>query len=204
MTEKTICTISGMMAYITGNNLLNPDKKIFIFNGDPRATGPAATLNSEFMRGASNANKSVRSIYLEGFRNTESFLVDNQDPLVNPNINRRVYDEYKGTVDWYLEAEIVVLVSTQYNWMVSNQLLKGFNKFSSIGANEPSCVKKDLALIVTGQGTDFAAIEEWYASLQRHLGYKDLGKIICPNVTEGEEVKKTEAYAAAYALGQTI
>lgn len=204
MTEKTICTVSGQMAYLTGNNLSSPDKKIFIFNGDPRATGPAATLNAEFMRGASNANKGVRSIYLEGFRNTESYLVDNDDPLVNPNIPSRVYDEFAGTLKWYLEADIVVLVSTQYNWMVSNQLLKGFNKFSAVGANSPENVKKDIALIVTGQGEDFSAIEAWYESLQKHLGYKDLGKIIVPNVTEAADVKASDAFAAAYALGQTI
>ena len=63
---------------------------------------------------------------------------------------------------------------------------------------------KDSVLIMAAEGTGFAETEYWYDHLEKHIGWKSLGKILCGHVTQPGDIEGKKELQDAYDLGQSI
>ncbi len=54
------------------------------------------------------------------------------------------------------------------------------------------------------EGTGFEESEHWYDHLEKHIGWKSIGKILCGNVTQPGDTEGKKELEEAYILGKSI
>lgn len=179
-------------------------KKIIILNGSPRKTGNTAALTAEFTKGAEEAGNTVTEFFLGsmnihgckgcfgGGKNTDS-------PCVQKDDMDKIYPVYR-------EADIVVLATPLYYWTISGQLKAAFDRLFAVAECDPDYrnPKKESVLIMAAEGHGFEESEYWYDRLEKHLGWKSLGKILCGGVMAVGDIKGKQELRDAYELGRTI
>lgn len=157
-------------------------KKIVILNGSPRKNGNTSALIAEFKKGAEISGNTVTEFFLDsmningckgcccGGKNTES-------PCVQKDDMEKIYPVYK-------EADIVVLASPLYYWTISGQLKCAFDRLFAVAECNPDYSNpiKDSVLIMAAEGNGFEESLYWYNNLEKHLGWKSLGKVLCGGV----------------------
>lgn len=110
----------------------------------------------------------------------------------------------------YKEADIVVLASPLYYWSISGQLKCAFDRLFAVAECDANYrnPKKDSILIMAAEGYGFEESEYWYNRLEKHLGWKSLGKVLCGGVMAVGDIDTTEEgkekLEEAYKLGLTI
>ena len=104
------------------------------------------------------------------------------------------------------EADIVVLASPLYSWFISGFLKNAFNRLFAAAENDPNYrnPKKESVLIMAAQGIGFEESEHWYDHLEKHIGWKSLGKVFCGYVTQPGDTKGKSELKEAYELGKSI
>ena len=82
------------------------------------------------------------------------------------------------------EADIVVLATPLYYWTISGQLKSTFNRLFAVAECDPNYrnPKKESALIMAAEGYGFEETLYWYDRLEKHLGWKSIGKVLCGGV----------------------
>lgn len=60
------------------------------------------------------------------------------------------------------------------------------------------------AFIQAAEGAGFEESELWYDHLERHVGWKSLGKVLCGRVTQPGDMKGNPKLQEAYALGKSV
>ncbi|MCH5188513.1 MAG: flavodoxin family protein [Oscillospiraceae bacterium] len=179
-------------------------KKIVILNGSPRKNGNTSALTAEFTRGAKEAGNQVVEFFLDemsingckgcfcGGKNPDS-------PCVQKDDMDKIYPVYK-------EADIVVLATPLYYWTVSGQLKTAFDRLFAIAECDPDYrnPKKESILIMAAEGYGFEESEYWYDRLEKHLGWKSLGKVLCGGVMAVGDIKDKKELSDAYELGKSI
>ena len=179
-------------------------KKIVILNGSPRKNGNTSALTAEFTRGAKEAGNQVVEFFLDemsingckgcfcGGKNPDS-------PCVQKDDMDKIYPVYK-------EADIVVLATPLYYWTVSGQLKTAFDRLFAIAECDPDYrnPKKESILIMAAEGYGFEESEYWYDRLEKHLGWKSLGKVLCGGVMAVGDIKDKKELCDAYELGKSI
>lgn len=63
---------------------------------------------------------------------------------------------------------------------------------------------KESILIMAAEGHGFEESEYWYDRLEKHLGWKSLGKILCGGVMAIGDIKEKKELTDAYDLGKSI
>ena len=106
----------------------------------------------------------------------------------------------------YREADIVILASPLYYWTISEQLKTAFDRLFAAAECNPNYrnPKKDMALIMAAEGYGFEESEYWYDRLEKHLGWKNIGKVLCGGVMNVGDISEHEKLNEAYQLGVSI
>ena len=165
-------------------------KKIVILNGSPRKNGNTASLTAAFKRGAEEAGHTV----------TEFFPgKDAAHPCVQRDDMEKIYPLYK-------EADVVVLASPLYYWFISGFLKNTFDRLFAIAEADSNYEnpKKLTALIMAAEGDEFQESEFWYDHLERHIGWKSIGKVLCGYVAQPGDANGKPELVEAYNLGKSI
>lgn len=184
------------------------NKKIVILNGSPRLTGNTVSLLKAFTKGAQEAGNTVACFNLHGM-NIHSCMgcckggKDLESPCVQKDDMDKIYPVYK-------EADIVVLASPLYYWSISSQLKCAFDRLFAVAEcnQDYRNPKKESILIMAAEGHGFEESEYWYDNLEKHLGWKSLGKVLCGGVMEVGDINNTDEgrkkINEAYNLGLTV
>ena len=179
-------------------------KKIIILNGSPRKSGNTSALTAAFAEGAKEAGNTVTEFFLNGMnihgclgcfgggRNPES-------PCVQKDDMEKIYPVYK-------EADIVVLATPLYYWTISGQLKCAFDRLFAVAECDPNYrnPKKESALIMAAEGHGFEETLYWYDSLEKHLGWRSIGKVLCGGVMDVGDIQGRKELEEARALGASI
>lgn len=179
-------------------------KKIIILNGSPRKTGNTAALTAEFTKGTEEAGNTVTEFFLgsmniHGCKGCFGGGKNPDSPCVQKDDMDKIYPVYK-------EADIVVLATPLYYWTISGQLKAAFDRLFAVAECDPDYrnPKKESVLIMAAEGHGFEESEYWYDRLEKHLGWKSLGKILCGGVMAVGDIKGKQELKDAYELGRTI
>lgn len=179
-------------------------KKIIILNGSPRKSGNTAALTAAFTKGAEEGGNQVTEFFLDGMnmkgckgcfgggKNCDS-------PCVQKDDMDKIYPSYK-------EADIVVLASPLYYWSISGQLKMAFDRLFAVAECDSNYrnPQKDSVLIMAAEGHGFEESEYWYDRLEKHIGWKSLGKVLCGGVMNIGDIKNNEKLEEARKLGASI
>ena len=178
-------------------------KKIVILNGSPRKNGNTSALTAEFKRGAEEAGNTVTEFHLSdmNINGCLGFWRGGKD-AAHPCAQR---DDMEQIYPAYREADVVVLASPLYYWFVSGFLKNAFDRLFAIaecdGYRNP---KKESVLIMAAEGAGFEESVYWYDRIERHIGWKSLGKILCGHVTQPGDADGKPELREAYDLGKSI
>ena len=179
-------------------------KKIVILNGSPRKNGNTSALTAAFAKGAEEAGNTVTEFHLStmkingclgcwcGGKNPEH-------PCAQRDDMDKIYPVYK-------EADVVVLASPLYYWFVSGFLKNAFDRLFAVAEENPGFrnPQKESVLIMAAEGNGFEESEYWYDHLQKHIGWKSVGKILCSFVTQPGDTEGKKEIEEAYQLGKSL
>ena len=179
-------------------------KKILILNGSPRKMGNTAALTAEFAKGAKESGNKVTEFFLDemnihGCKGCFGGGKNPDSPCAQKDDMDKIYPVYK-------EADIVVLATPLYYWTISGQLKTAFDRLFAVAECDPDYrnPKKDSVLIMAAEGHGFEESEYWYDRLEKHLGWKSLGKVLCGGVMAIGDIKDKKELNDAYELGKSI
>lgn len=179
-------------------------KKIVILNGSPRKSGNTSALTAEFAKGSKEAGNQVTEFFLDemninGCKGCFGGGKNPDSPCVQKDDMGKIYPVYK-------EADIVVLATPLYYWTISGQLKTAFDRLFAVAECDPDYrnPKKESVLIMAAEGYGFEESEYWYDRLEKHLGWKSLGKILCGGVMAVGDIKDKKELGDAYELGKSI
>lgn len=179
-------------------------KKIIILNGSPRKNGNTSALTAQFKKGAEETGHVVTEFHLgsmkiggclgcwHGGKDTDSPCVQKDDMM-------KIYPVYR-------EADVVVLASPLYYWFISGQLKTTFDRLFAVAECDPNDrnPKKESVLIMAAEGAGFEESEHWYDHLEKHIGWKSLGKVLCGWATQPGDIEGKPELQQAYELGKAI
>lgn len=179
-------------------------KKIIILNGSPRRNGNTAGLIREFIKGAESSDNTVTEFFLDsmninGCKGCFGGGKNPDSPCVQKDDMEKIYPVYK-------EADIVVLASPLYYWSISGQLKTAFDRLFAVAECDPDYrnPQKECILLMAAEGNGFEESLYWYDRLEKHLGWKSRGKILCGGVMAIGDIKDHPELAEAYELGKAI
>lgn len=106
----------------------------------------------------------------------------------------------------YKEADIVVLASPLYYWTISGQLKCAFDRLFAVAECDPDYrnPKKESVLIMAAEGHGFEESKYWYDRLEKHIGWKSLGKVLCGGVMDIGDIEGKPELNTAFELGKSI
>lgn len=179
-------------------------KKIIILNGSPRKKGNTSALVQAFAKGAESVGNIVTEFFLDsmdihpckgcfgGGKNPDS-------PCVQKDDMDKIYPVYK-------DADIVVLATPLYYWTVSGQLKCAFDRLFAVAECNPDYrnPKKESVLLMAAEGHGFEETLYWYDRLEKHLGWKSIGKVLCGGVMAVGDIEGNEKLEEAHGLGASI
>ena len=161
-------------------------KKVVILNGSPRRNGNTSALTAAFKKGAEEAGHTVSEFHLSEMKINGCLGCwhggrDMDHPCTQRDDMEKIYPAY-------VEADVVVLASPLYYWFVSGFLKNAFDRLFAIAEHSATYrnPKKDSD------------------HLQRHIGWKNVGKILCPFVTQPGDIKEKKEVNDAYLLGKSL
>ncbi len=179
-------------------------KKIVILNGSPRKNGNTSALIEKFTTGAEENGNTVTEFFLNdmninGCRGCFGGGKNPDSPCVQKDDMDKIYPLYK-------EADIIVLASPLYYWSISGQLKCAFDRLFAVAECDPNYhnPKKDSILLMAAEGYGFEESEYWYDRLEKHLGWKSIGKVLCGGVMDIGDIEGKKELKDAYELGKSI
>ena len=178
-------------------------KRIVILNGSPRKKGNTSSLTKEFAKGAIEAGNEVDEFMLSTMKINGCIGCwkggkDIDHPCAQKDDMDEIYAKYR-------DADIVVLASPLYYWFISGFLKNAFDRLFAVA----ECDKyknpvKDSILIMAAEGAGFEESEIWYDNLEKHIGWKSIGKILCDHVTQPGDTEGRDELKEAYEFGKSI
>lgn len=179
-------------------------KKIVILNGSPRTKGNTSALTAEFAKGAESAGHTVTEFFLgsmniNGCKGCFGGGKNPESPCVQKDDMEKIYPVYK-------EADIVVLASPLYYWTISGQLKCAFDRLFAVAECDPDYRNptKESVLIMAAEGYGFEESLYWYDRLEKHLGWKSIGKVLCGGVMGIGDIDGKSELNDAFELGKSI
>lgn len=179
-------------------------KNIIILNGSPRTNGNTSALTAVFKKGAESAGNTVTEFFLgtmniHGCKGCFCGGKNPDSPCVQKDDMEKIYPAYK-------EADIVVLASPLYYWTISGQLKCAFDRLFAVAECDSDYRNphKESILIMAAEGHGFDESEYWYDRLEKHLGWKSIGKVLCGGVMEIGDIEGKPELNDAFELGKSI
>ena len=179
-------------------------KNILILNGSPRRSGNTSALTAQFARGAQESGNTVTEFHLNEM-NIHGCLgccgggKNHESPCVQKDDMGKIYRVYKA-------ADIVVLATPLYYWTISGQLKVAFDRLFAVAECDANYTnpKKQTVLLMAAEGDEFEESLYWYDRLDKHLGWKSLGKVLCGGVLNVGDINGRKELEQAYNLGKSI
>lgn len=179
-------------------------KKIIVLNGSARTNGNTSALVSAFKEGAEASGNEVTVFHLGkmnigGCKCCFGGGKDCESPCVQKDDMQEIYPVYK-------EADVVVLASPLYYWTISGQLKTAFDRLFAVAecnADYANPVKESVFLMAA-EGYGFEESVYWYDRLEKHIGWKSLGKVLCGGVMNVGDIKGKPELKDAFELGKSI
>lgn len=179
-------------------------KKIIVLNGSPRKKGNTSALVKAFTEGAGSTGNSVTEFFLDdmnihGCKGCFGGGKNPDSPCAQKDDMDKIYPVYK-------EADIVVLATPLYYWTMSGQLKCAFDRLFAVAECDPNYrnPKKECALLMAAEGNGFEETLYWYDRLEKHIGWKSIGKVLCGDVTAVGDIEGKKELKEAYELGRSI
>ena len=179
-------------------------KKIVVLNGSPRMKGNTAALIREFTRGAEEAGHQVVRFDLQKMDIHPCLGCyqggkDPESPCVQKDGMLDIYPHYK-------QADVVVLASPLYYWTVSGQLKCAFDRLFAVAECNPNYAnpQKECVLLMAAEGNGFEETVYWYERLMGHLGWTDVGRVLCGGVTAVGDIEGNPKLEEARQLGRSL
>lgn len=179
-------------------------KNIMILNGSPRRKGNTSALVKAFTEGAEHAGNTVTEFFLDsmnihGRKGCFGGGKNPDHPCVQRDDMGKIYPVYK-------EADTVVLATPLYYWTVSGQLKCAFDRLFAVAECDPDYRNpvKECALLMAAEGNGFEETLYWYERLEKHLGWKSIGKVLCGGVMGVGDIEGREELGEAYRLGESV
>ena len=179
-------------------------KNIIVLNGSPRKNGNTSQLIRHFTQGAESAGHTVTEFFLDGMdiHGCKGCLGGGKDPgspCVQKDDMDKIYPAYQA-------ADIVVVASPLYFWTFSGQLRTAFDRLFAVAECEPDYrnPKKGAVLLMAAEGDEFEQAAAYYDALVRHLGWTDLGKVLCGGVMAVGDIAGKPALEEARQLGAVL
>lgn len=180
------------------------NKKIVILNGSPRKKGNTSALISAFTQGAQEAGNTVTTFHLDsmnihGCKGCMAGGKNPDHPCTQKDDMDVIYPAYK-------EADIVVLASPLYFWNLSGQLHTAFDRLFAVAECNSSykSPQKQSILLMAAEGNAFEDCISYYDNLMGHLGWTDIGKVLCGGVNNIGDIKGRKELSDATTLGASI
>ncbi len=179
-------------------------KKIIILNGSPRRKGNTSALTAAFRHGAEEAGNVVTEFHLSGMKINGCLGCWRGGKEADHPCSQR--DDMEQIYPLYKEADIVVLASPLYYWFISGFLKNAFDRLFAIAECDPDYrnPQKECVLIMAAEGAGFGESEHWYDHLEKHIGWKSLGKVLCGHVTQPGDIDGKPELQQAYDLGYSV
>ncbi|MBE6993419.1 MAG: flavodoxin family protein [Ruminococcaceae bacterium] len=179
-------------------------KKIVILNGSPRPTGNTSALTARFKAGAEASGNQVTEFQLSRMKINGCLGCWRGGKDIDHPCTQR--DDMEQIYPVYREADVVVLASPLYYWFISGFLKNAFDRLFAIAESGPNTrnPKKECVLIMAAEGAGFEESEHWYDHLEKHIGWKSIGKILCGWVTQPGDIEGKPELEQAYELGKSI
>ena len=179
-------------------------KRIIVLNGSPRRNGNTSALVEAFREGAEVAGHEVEVFLLQemdihGCRGCFGGGKNPEHPCVQRDDMDMIYPSY-------VAADIVVLASPLYYWNLSGQLRTAFDRLFAVAECDPgySNPRKECVLLMAAEGDDFTEVENYYDRLMGHLGWTDLGKVLCGGVMNIGDIEGHADLEEARMLGASL
>lgn len=179
-------------------------KKIIVLNGSPRKKGNTSALIQAFTEGAEGKGNIVTEFFLDsmnihGCKGCFGGGKNPDSPCVQKDDMDKIYPVYK-------DADIVVLASPLYYWTISGQLKCAFDRLFAVAECDPDYrnPQKECVLLMAAEGYGFEETLYWYDHLEKHLGWKSIGKVLCGGVMAVGDIKDNEKLEEARQLGASI
>lgn len=180
------------------------NKNIIILNGSPRKLGNTSALIDAFIKGAEEAGNQVTDFFLDGMnigccKGCFCGGKNPNSPCIQKDDMDKIYPVYK-------EADIIVLATPLYYWTISGQLKCAFDRLFAVAECDPNYrnPKKDCVLLMAAEGNGFEETLYWYENLEKHLGWKSIGSVLCGGVMAVGDIKGNEKLEEARKLGASI
>ena len=175
-----------------------------ILNGSPREKGNTAALIKSFTEGAESSGNIVTEFFIDkmnihGCKGCFGGGKNPDSPCVQKDGMDKIYPTYK-------EADIVVLATPLYYWTISGQLKCVFDRLFAVAECNPDYKNpiKESVLLMAAEGNGFEETLYWYDNLEKHLGWKNIGKVLCGGVFARGDIKDKQELKQAYELGKSI
>ena len=179
-------------------------KKIVILNGSPRKKGNTSALVRAFAEGAESAGNTVTEFFLDGMNihGCKGCFCGGKDPD-HPCVQR---DDMEKIYPVYKEADVVVLATPLYYWTISGQLKCAFDRLFAVAECDSDYrnPKKECVLLMAAEGHGFEETLYWYDRLEKHLGWKSAGKVLCGGVMAVGDVEGRKELDDARELGKSL
>lgn len=81
-----------------------------------------------------------------------------------------------------------------------------FDRLFAVAECDPNLrnPQKESILIMAAEGHGYEESEYWYDRLEKHLGWKSLGKVLCGGVMAVGDIEGKKELKDAYELGKSI
>lgn len=181
-------------------------RKMIILNGSPRVNGNTSALINEFAKGAEEAGHTVTRFDLQkmNIRGCTGCLAGGKNPE-SPCTQK---DDMDMIYPAFKEADIVVLASPLYFWSFSGQMKTAIDRlFAVMEANNWETPKKDSIMLIAAEADDqenFAPMLDYYETLAKFVGWKNLGHIFAGAVLKVGDIHGKPVLKKAYELGKSI
>ncbi len=179
-------------------------KKIVVLNGSPRPNGNTSALVKKFAEGAQEVGNEVVEFQLSRMKINGCLGCwhggkDADHPCVQKDDMTEIYPAYRN-------ADIVVLASPLYYWNISGFLKNAFDRLFAVAECDPAYANpvKETVLLMAAEGDEFEESEYWYDRLEKHLGWKSIGKVLCGGVAQPGDMEGKEELVKAFELGKSI
>lgn len=175
-----------------------------ILNGSPRRNGNTSKLIESFTKGAKDSGNTVTEFFLDkmnihGCKGCFGGGKNPDSPCVQKDDMDKIYPVYK-------EADIIVLATPLYYWTISGQLKSAFDRLFAVAECDSNYrnPKKESVLLMAAEGHGFEETLYWYDRLEKHMGWKSIGKVLCGGVMDAGDIAEKPELQESYELGKSI
>ena len=178
--------------------------RILVLNGSPRLEGNTKKMIDAFREGVQSKGHQIDVVdvcrkQIGGCIACEYCHTKGKGVCVQKDDMDKIYPVYK-------EADIIVLATPLYYWTISGQLKCAFDRLFAVAECDPNYrnPKKESVLLMAAEGHGFEETLYWYDRLEKHLGWKSIGKVLCGGVMAVGDIAEKPELQEAYELGKSI